>query len=236
MNKGIVAFAGDVMLEKAIHDNVWGMYVFLKLSQQKAEIKTANPFKKFTKMRKGKVGTRFHAVFSLSSSGTGSGDTAGTEGIFYEDEVMLKNWSDGSSGWGLHLWVSPDRDGFHPFMGQDNKEVFALAMVELDDDNTAIDQDKRDRVESAPKTRRQRTLSNYAAQLCRQPMFIRYLGDKYGQQPESEEGAEIWAAAWMRSYLGIESRSKLDSDRFVADQFHADIRRPFAKWNALKNS
>jgi len=228
MNKGIVAFAGDVTLEKAVWDNLWGQYIFLKLSQQKDEIKTANPFKKFTKMRKGKVGTRFHAVFSLSS-----GD------IFYEDEVMLKNWGDGSSGWTLQLWVSPDKDGFHPFMDaealdRDDKVVFALAMVELDDDNTAIDQDKRDRVERAPKTRRQRTLSNYAAQLCREPLFIRYIGDKYGQQPEGK--AEIWAAAWMRSYLGIESRAQLDSDRYVADQFHADIRRPFAKWNALRNS
>ena len=68
MNKGIVAFAGEVTLEKVIWDNVWGQYIFLKLEQQK-ETKLANPFKKFTKMRANKVGTRFHAVFSLSING-----------------------------------------------------------------------------------------------------------------------------------------------------------------------
>jgi len=227
MTKGIVAFAGNVTLEKVIWDNVWGQYIFLKLAQQKSEIKTANPFKKFTKMRKGKVGTRFHAVFSLSS-----GD------IFYEDEVMLKNWSDGSSGWGLHLWVSPDKDGFHPFMDQDStdKPEFGLAMVELDDDNSAIDQDKRARVEAAPKTRRQRTLSNYAAQLCRSPEFHVWVLEKNKMLPMNPEAASEYCATWMRNFLGIKSRSQLDSDRYVADQFHADIRRPYAKWNSLRNS
>jgi hypothetical protein len=225
MTKGIVAFAGNVTLEKVIWDNVWGQYIFLKLAQQKSEIKTANPFKKFTKMRKGKVGTRFGAVFSLSS-----GD------IFYNDEVMLKNWSDGSSGWGLHLWVSPDKDGFHPFMDQSStdKPEFGLAMVELDDDNTAIDQDKRERAEKAPKTRRQRTLSNYAAQLCRQPEFWEYIKSRNPTvHTEWDAGT---AATWIRSRLGIDSRAQLDDDRFVADQFHADIRRPYSKWYSLRKS
>lgn len=227
MTKGIVAFAGNVTLEKVIWDNVWGQYIFLKLAQQKSEIKTANPFKKFTKMRKGRVGTRFSAVFSLSN-----GD------IFYNDECMLKNWSDGSAGWGLHLWVSPDKDGFHPFMEQSSTEKpeFGLAMVELDDDNSVIDQDKRDRVEAAPKTRRQRTLSNYAAQLCREPAFWKYIESRTDIKLVHEEWGPEVAATWMRKFLGIKSRSELDSDRHVADQFHADIRRPYAKWNSLRDS
>lgn len=226
MTKGIVVYADDATLEKVIWDNLWGQYIFLKLEQKPGDKYGAHPFKKFTKMRKGKVGTRFGAVFSLSN-----GD------IFYNDEVMLKNWADGASGWTLHLWVSSDKDGFHPFMDVDNKDVFALAMVELDDDNVAIDQDKRDRVEAAPKTRRERTLSNYAAQLCRDPQFHFYLesqGKLTWQNPDEDHSEGC--AAWMRMYLGIDSRSQLDSDRFVADQFHADIRRPYAKWNSLRNS
>lgn len=232
MTKGIVAFAGNVTLEKVIWDNVWGQYIFLKLAQQKNEIKIANPFKKFTKMRKGRVGTRFGAVFSLSN-----GD------IFYNDEVMLKNWSDGSAGWGLHLWVSPDKDGFHPFMEQSStdKPEFGLAMVELDDDNSVIDQDKRERVEAAPKTHRQRTLSNYAAQLCRNRDFWEFACTQKNLYPRdyealADQSFENLLTVWMRNYLGIKSRSELDSDRHVADQFHADIRRPFAKWNSLRNS
>jgi len=225
MNKGIIAFAGEATLEKVIWDNVWGQYIFLKLNIHEGvtDPKLAHPFKKFTKMRKGKVGTRFHAVFSLSD-----------ETIIYQDEVMLKNWSDGSTGWGLHLWVSPDSDGFHPFMGCRDKQVFALGMVELADDNTAIDQVKRDRLEQTPKKRRDLTLSNYAAQLCKQLEFYAWLEAKHGLTIHRDH-INV-AATWMRGYLGIDSRAELDTDRHVADQFHADIRRPFARWHSLKTS
>ena len=217
---GIVIFAGDVTLEKAVWDNVFGMYIFLKLSQQPGDKQSPNPFKKFTKRRKGKVGTRFGAVFTLSDGST-----------FYQDEVMLKNWADGAKGWTLHLWVNPDKDATHPFMEVSNKSVFALAMVELDDDNIAIDQDKRDRVEAAPKTRRQRTLSNYAAQLCREPQFMRYLGDTYGLCCEPAFANEV-ATNWMREFLKIKSRSELDTDMLVAATFHKKIRLPYRDWGS----
>lgn len=219
---GIVVFAGDVTLEKAVWDNLWGQYIFLKLDQQPGDKQSPNPFKKFTKRKKGKVGTRFGAVFTLSDGST-----------FYQDEVMLKNWADGAKGWTLHLWVNSDAAGLHPFMDTENKSVFALAMVELDDDNTVIDQAKRDRVEKVPKAARKRTLSNYAAQLCREPMFMRYLGDTYGIACEPAFADEV-ATNWMRSFLKIESRAELDTDAFVVATFHNKIRRPYAKWSAKR--
>ncbi len=215
---GIVIFAGDVTLEKAIWDNIWGQYIFLKLDQKPGDKYGANPFKKFTKRRKGRVGTRFGAVFTCNDAST-----------FYTDEVMLKSWADGAKGWTLQLWVNPDEGGSHPFMNVDNKSVFALAMVELDDDNSAIDQDKRDRVEQAPKTRAKRTLSNYAATLCREPMFMRYLGDMYGVVCEPAFANEV-ATNWMRKFLDIESRAELDYKEAKADRFHASIRGPYREW------
>ena len=211
---GIVVFAGDVTLEKAI----WGQYIFLKLDQKPGDKYGANPFKKFTKRKKGRVGTRFGAVFTESDGST-----------FYQDEVMLKNWADGAKGWTLHLWVNHDEVGMHPFMCVDNKTVFALAMVELDDDNSVIDQEKRDRVERAPKTARKRTLSNYAATLCREIMFMRYLGDTYGLASEPEFANEV-ATNWMRKFLGIESRAELDTDVYKASEFHKRVRKPYRKW------
>jgi len=222
MKTGIVVFAGEVTLEKAIHDNLWGMYIFLKLAQLPENIGHPNPFKKFTKRKKGKVGTRFGAVFTSSDGG-----------IFYNDEVMLKNWADGASGWTLHLWVNPEPDGMHPFMNVDNKSSFALAMVELDDDNTAIDQDKREIVENAPKAARKRTLSNYAAMLCREPMFMRYLGDTYGICCEPKFTDEV-ATNWMRNFLNIHSRAELDTDAMSAEKFHTRIRHPYKKWHASR--
>ena len=215
---GIVIFAGDVTLEKALWDNIWGQYIYLKLDQKPGDKYGANPFKKFTKRRKGRVGTRFGAVFTCNDAST-----------FYTDEVMLKSWADGAKGWTLQLWVNPEPDGLHPFMNVDNKSVFALAMVELDDDNSVIDQDKRDRVEQAPKTRAKRTLSNYAATLCREPMFMRYLGDEYGLSCEPNFANEV-ATNWMRNFLKINSRSQLDTDEYAAAQFHDLIRHPYRKW------
>lgn len=216
----IIAYAGDVTLEKAVWDNVWGMYIQLKLEQRAHEKTTANPFKRFTKMRKGRVGTRFGAVF-----------TCADESIFYQDEVMLKSWGDGTTGWTMHLWINPDANGSHAWIDEDNKTVYALAMVELDDDNTVIDQVKRENVEKGPKTRHEMRLSNYAAMLCRLEEFRRYLAEQHNVDFfNSRLEPEDHAAEWMREYLGITSRSELDSDAAVADQFHADIRGPYAKW------
>lgn len=220
----IVIYAGDVTLEKSIWDNVWGMYIQLKLEQRPHEKTTANPFKKFTKMKQGRVGTRFGAVFTCSD-----------ESIFYQDEVMLKHWGDGTTGWTLHLWVNPDDAGFHPWMSTDNKSMFALAMVELDDDNVAINQTKRERLVTAKKHKQ--TLSNFAAQLCRTPEFWGYLTTERELDPKSYPGcadSPAMAAAWMRQFLGIGSRSELDTDAVIAEQFHTGIRKPYAAWNSQR--
>jgi hypothetical protein len=221
-NEGIIAYAGEITLDQVVWDNLWGQYIKLKLEQRPHEKTTANPFKKFTKMKKDRVGTRFSAVFTSEDAS-----------VFYEDEVMLKHWGDGVTGWTLHLWVNPDEDGFHPFMDEKNGAVFAIAMVELDDDNSAIDQVKREKLAQVPKGRRAQKLSNFAAQLCREPMFMRYLGDTYGIGADEETANEV-ATQWMREFLGIKSRSELDSDAAVADQFHADIRKPYAAWNSRR--
>jgi hypothetical protein len=216
----IIAYAGDVTLDKVVWDNIWGQYIQLKLAQKPAEKGVANPFKKFTKMKKGKVGTRFGAVFTCNDST-----------IFYQDEVMLKHWGDGVSGWTLHLWVNGDEQGFHPFMNVDNGSVFALAMVELDDDNEAIDQTKRERVEAGKARKKHRTLSNYAAQLCREPQFWGFIESRTDIKLVHEEWGPEVAATWMRQQLDIDSRSELDRDPVKAKRFHKEIREPYAKWH-----
>ncbi|KKN76152.1 hypothetical protein LCGC14_0373470 [marine sediment metagenome] len=217
---GIIAYQGIVKMEKSTWDTVWGMYAQFSMEQGKDELGSANPLKRFTGMRKGRVGTIFAAVFNSP-----------TTGITLDDEVMLKGWSDGTTGWKVTFWFNGEAANEHPFMRFDKGAEFALVLVELDDDNSAIDQVKRDRVETAPKTARKRTLSNYAAMLCREPMFMRYLGDTYGLSCDPKFADEV-ATNWMREFLGIKSRSELDTDQFVAGQFHADIRGPYRKWHA----
>lgn len=214
----LIAFKGCMTLDKAVWDNIWGMYVSFDLEQRPHEKLQANPFKKFTKMRKGKVGTRFDAIIMDAD-----GDT------IYEDELMLKGWNDGTTGWKVTFWLSGDIT--HPFIVHDKGTQFELVTVELDDDNTAIDQVKRERVTSAVVHRKQ-GLSNFAAMLCRTPEFWQWLTAVHGVSFEEGNGpGNNPATEWMRKTLNIQSRAELDTNNAVAGQFHRDIRRPYAEWN-----
>jgi hypothetical protein len=173
-------------------------------------------------MRKGKVGTIFSAVFN-------SVDT----GIALDDEVMLKGWSDGTSGWKVTFWFTEFEA--HPFMGFEKDTEFALVLVEMDDDSSAINQAKREKLKDSPKSRQEMKLSNYAAMLCRSPEFIRYLRSHKGVIADWDgEAADkpAIAAEWVRDHLGIKSRSELDTDIGAAHRFHSDIRKPYAQWNS----
>ncbi len=215
--ENIIAYADTVTLEKATWDTPFGMYALFSLSQPLVARETANPFKRFTKRRKGRTGTRFSAVFT-SSIGT----------IVYNDEVMLKGWADGTSGWKLALYLNCDDDGMHPFMSCDKGAEFGLAMVELDDDNTVIDQVKRDKAEKGP---RKQNLSNYAAMLCRTPKFWTWLISK-GTFAVPEKVDESIVKHWMCGVLEMDSRSELDTDEYLAKAFHERIREPYRVWSA----
>lgn len=215
-----IAYAAEaVELDKAVWDTTYGMWVQFKLEQPEALAKQANPFKKFTKMRKGRTGTRFMAVFTNMD-----------ETIAYQDEVMLKGWTDGTAGWKVSFYVNADDGGLHPFMHYSPGDKLAVAMVELMDDNEPVDQGKRDRLEDAKRGRKSPRLSMYAAQLCRTPEFHEYLITRCKERPSSPEHAEEFAAEWMRKLLKIDSRSTLDRDPEVAGRFHKNIREPYQKW------
>lgn len=215
-----IAYSAEVIsLDKAVWDTTYGMWVQFRLEQPEALAKHANPFKKFTKMRKGRTGTRFMAVFTNMD-----------ESIAYQDEVMLKGWTDGTAGWKVSFYVNADEHGFHPFMSYSPDHEMAVAMVELMDDNEAVDQEKRERLEDAKEGRKQPRLSRFAAQLCRTPEFHEYLRVRCSREPSSPEHAEEFAAEWMRTLLKIDSRSVLDRDPEVAGRFHKNIREPYNKW------
>lgn len=218
----LIAYKGDVELDEAKWDNSWGMTARVKLEQRPHELNAANPFKRFTKMRRGKVGTRFQAVFVEYGK-------ADEELPLYDDEVMLKNWSDGTTGWKLTLWVQPNDDGLHPFMDHEKGQKYMLVMVELDDDNEAINQKKRDRVERATEAKKGGyRLSSYAAMLCQNHDFWDWLN---ATAHDTDVRSAEDAAVCMRDMLGIESRRQLDQDDEIADRFHNSIRKPFADWN-----
>lgn len=209
---GIVAFKGIMTLEKAVWDNVFGMYVQFKMG----ELTGPNPFKKFTSMKKGRVGTRFDAVFNSCKNAA----------TVYEDEAMLKGWTDGTTGSKVTFWIAPGTS-FHPFMERENGEEFAVVMVELDDDQEPIDQVKREKL-SKP---RKQHLSNYAAQLCRDSNFHDWLASTQ-DWPRGGTSYQEQAKQWMYKACMISSRAELDSDPMAAERFHQTVRGPFAEWNS----
>lgn len=213
--KDIIAFSGILELELATWDSTWGNYARFKIQLEPQHATGVNPFKKFTGMRKGRVGSRFKAVLTVNG-----GDTV------LDDEVMLKGWSDGTSGCKVTFWFA---DADHPLRLYSAGALFAVVLVELDDDEEPINQVKRDRL-----TKRGPTISNYAAQLCRTPEFQLWVFEQADVLPMNEEPAIGFCKEWMCSYLGIDSRAELDADSGLALRFHQTIREPYAAWYLKK--
>lgn len=215
----IIAFQGEVELEKAVWDTDWGMYAVFRLDQKPQDKNNANPFKKFTKMRKGKVGTRFDTVFTLPD-----------DVIAYEDEVMLKGWSDGTTGWKVTFWMKGHEGTVmeHPFMDYEKGKLFSLVLVELDEDETPIDQVKRERL-SRSEARKQHPLAMLAGQLAKSEAFQEYLGARTGHEFGPESSAD-----WIRTVCNVESRKELDTNKEAASRFHAHVRTPFLLWQGEK--
>ena len=210
---GVIAFKGIMTLEKAVWDNVFGMYVQFKMEA----LKGPNPFKRFTSMRKGRVGTRFEAVFNSCKNAA----------TVYENEAMLKGWTDGTTGSKATFWIAPGTS-YHPFMERENGEEFAVVLVELDDDQEPIDQEKREKL----STPRKQHLSNFAAQLCRTPAFYDFLREVKQHHPKHGEDRATWAKEWMYEQCLITSRAELDVNTVAAEDFHRKIREPYAEWNS----
>ncbi len=179
-----------------------------------------NPFEKWTKRRKGHAGTRFMMACVDNQ----------TKQMVYQDEVMLAGWNDSqSSGHTVKFWLATDAMG-HPFEGFDRKtDSFYVSLVELDDDETTVNQNLRNRLESKGKSPSQR-LSYVAVMLCKNEAFWNWLPVEHQVGVNDEEGAKIA----MMVILGLsrdESRSIFDKNDHQAKRFHELIRKPFVEWS-----
>lgn len=130
----LVAWQGTVEILNATWSLDSGRTVELRLCGDAYD--RLHPFKRFQKKRNGRVGTRFQAAFSRVDSGQ--------EVLVME--VMLAAWKDSSSvGQSITLWLD-DEVETHPFCGCTRRkanitgDVFALVLVELADDDSAVNQ------------------------------------------------------------------------------------------------
>lgn len=132
--ESLIAFRGTVELLNAAWSLDAGRTVELRLCGEAYD--RVHPFKRFQQKRNGRVGTRFSAVFSQVSDGA----------PLLSMEVMLAAWKDSSSiGQSITLWLDNEVE-MHPFCGCTRRkatntgDVFALILVELNDDDTPVAQ------------------------------------------------------------------------------------------------
>ena len=217
----IIAWHGVVTMHQAAWGDEAGSTVTFRLPMAHHET-DRNPFQSFTKRRKGTAGTRFYMAVSTSEA---------TPKSLYDDEVMLAGWNDSQqNGHTVKFWLCNDGMG-HPFEGISRKQEMALALSELDDDNTPIDQKMRDKVEQQVDTGRQK-LSNVAAMFCRTEGFwdfinedIEQSGDFISPKVDGEESAK----QWLYQKCGMSSRAELDTEKMSAEHFH-NIRKAYEEW------
>src|SRR6266853_1389345 len=130
----LVAWAGETEVIAAAWNLDQGRTVTLRLCGEAFGRK--HPFKRFQQKRNGHVGSRFKASFARISTGECVGMM----------ELMLMSWKDSSSiGQLVTFWLD-DEPTVHPFCGcqprraQVPGDMFAMVLVEINDDEQPIDQ------------------------------------------------------------------------------------------------
>lgn len=134
----LIAWQGTVEILNATWSLDSGRTVELRLCGDSYD--RVHPFKRFQKRRNGRVGTRFQSAFSRVDDGA----------EVLAMEVMLAAWKDSSSiGQSITLWLD-NEVAMHPFCGCQRRkagiagDMFALVLVELNDDDSAINQHQRE--------------------------------------------------------------------------------------------
>jgi hypothetical protein len=230
----VIAYQGGLELLDARWDLRSGRTVKFRVVETPATPMLLHPFTRFVQRRGNRLGARFHVTVVK----------VGEERATYDGQMMLAGGgSPLGQGYWVKFWLDEDQH-HHPFAGfkaRNNDEpgdMFMAAFVELDDDETPIDQEQRKRVEEAHGRKPQR-LSQYAALLCENPMFHQFLSERVtykGKQVTSEHwGSNDNAAKWVRYKCHVESRSQLDSDSTAAERFHQLVRKPYTAWRNVND-
>lgn len=198
----IVAYQGEVEFDGCFWDDQNGWRVRWRLLGTPEAQGKANPMKRFTKRRGDRVGTRFQAVFQPVAFGQA-----------YSGEVMLVAWSDSTSGWSV-TFEHADEPAFAAGLLRRGRERvgsrYMGVLAEVDADDQVVDQQQRERVETAQhQGRRALALSNRAALFTKNPRFLGWLRENIEARDWTADQADIW----LKTYLEIESKADLDDMR-----------------------
>lgn len=203
-----LAIAADVRLHNVENSTLQGMRMTLMLDRTEDVLH----FHAITHSHEDHAGQRF--LMALM----GNDEVAP---LMWSGEVMLQGWSASHSGGARVRFLLNDEDDFRFLQDVPRETPFAMGLREIADDEAVVDAGQKEKVEA----NRGGALSQYAAHLCRTPEFLAYLADITQGSP-----TEAWAADFIRSQCGIQSRADLDHNPEAAEAFHETIRKPYAKW------
>lgn len=216
----IVAYQGEVEFDGVFFDDVNGWRLRFRLIGLAGVSDRANPMKKFTKRRGDRAGTRFRAQINPVAFGQE-----------FSGDVMLVAWADSTSGWNATFMVaeSPGFDGCLRRKADRVGTRFMMVLVEIDSDETAVNQELRERIERAQaRGTKARLLSNFAAMLVKNPQFHEWLRETINDIQWGEESAD----RWLKHELGIDSKADLDDARnTLAIEKYGKVRAQFGDWN-----
>lgn len=221
-----VAFEGLVEFHKWADTSGSGQRIWLKLSGREA----LAHFDKVTKRRGGKGGQVYRCYF---------GDT---DGVLHAD-LEVDGWFIGAAwhhttGASITLEVE-DLGPFRKYPTQDNSATgeasgFHLTLVQVDEENRAIDQSLADKnahletkIKGGPHSKR-------VAILCQQEDFQRFVAIRlYGVDGAVEErrhASQKQCDEWVKRVVGIKSKIELDHEPATWDRFQAKVWHWFMSW------
>lgn len=219
-----IAHVGELEFSGASESDTSGRRVKFRLIRAPEELGKVNPFAKFTRRRKGHVGTRFDVAFN---------EVDGPKELMVE--IWLADWGDSPKGSTITLALNNEQ-AVHPFMHdrRASKEQagsrYMATFVERGDDEAVVQQSKVERAEQARRTGRHQTLSNVAQIMVKNQRFRDWLRETV----KDEDWTIVAADHWLKETLGVHSKAELDDPRLpethkIVVGFHR-VRIAFCDW------
>lgn len=206
-SRAIIALALEIEYCGATDSDTAGRRVKFRIVLPPEDIGATHPFAKFTRRRRGQVGTRFEASFA---------------GIDHPQELMIElqlcNWTTTPKGAFVEFQISYEPDK-HPFMGFARASATAagtrwmMTCVEKDDSETIVNQVKAELAERSHRAGRRQTMSNVARYLTKNVRFHSFLDEYVAGGWYLANTPDIASAdAWLKRALGVASKADLDGD------------------------
>lgn len=151
--------------------------------------------------------------------------------LTFHTEVQLADFGESAAGGAFVKVRIPDPLELEIFRGRTraskNKQGtrYVMLLVELDDDETAINQDKAERLHQAEE-KKGGALSKNAAMLCKDLEFLSYLANRFPNKTWNE----LSAKGFVLQTCQISSRRELDHNRGAAQRYKSFVQAPFIQW------